>query len=208
VNECLQSVSNPAVYAGGDAAASGPPLTSKATHDAEVLTTTLLEGNRRTPRYDGIASACFTLPPIASAGLAEEAARTDGRRFRASWQDTSGWFNTLRVGETVSAFKVLIEEDTGRILGAHLLGPHAEEVINLFSLAIRLGIPADELKRRSSSIRPTAGHPLHGLSRADTRQTAPTLPDCPTGLTPACGPRSDISRRRSNSPPKYSSSER
>ena len=63
-----------------------------------------------------------------------------------SRQDTSGWFNTLRVGETVSAFKVLIEEDTGRILGAHLLGPHAEEVINLFSLAIRLGIPADELK--------------------------------------------------------------
>jgi glutathione reductase (NADPH) len=146
VNEFLQSVSNPAVYAGGDAAASGPPLTSKATHDAEVLTTNLLEGNRRTPRYDGIASACFTLPPIASAGLTEEAARTGGRRFRTSWQDTSGWFNTLRVGETVSAFKVLIEEDTGRILGAHLLGPHAEEVINLFSLAIRLGIPAGELK--------------------------------------------------------------
>ena len=48
---------------------------------------------------------------------------------------------------TVSAFKVLIEEDTARILGAHLLGPHAEEVINVFSLAIRLGIPAHELKQ-------------------------------------------------------------
>jgi len=147
VNEFLQSVSNPAVYAGGDAAASGPPLTPKATHDAEVLTTNLLEGNRRTPKYDGIASACFTLPPIASAGLTEEAARAGGRRFRKTWQDTSGWFNTLRVGETVSAFKVLIEEDTGRILGAHLLGPHAEDVISVFSLAIRLGIPADELKQ-------------------------------------------------------------
>src|SRR5947209_685988 len=147
VNEFLQSVSNPAVYAGGDAAASGPPLTPKASHDVEVLTTNLLEGNRRTPKYDGIASACFTLPPIASAGLTEEAARAGGRRFRTSRQDTSGWFNTLRVGETVSGFKVLIEEDTGRILGAHLLGPHAEEVINLFSLAIRLGIPADELKQ-------------------------------------------------------------
>ncbi len=131
----------------GDAAASGPPLTPKATHDAEVLTTNLLEGNRRTPKYDGIASACFTLPPIASAGLTEEAARAGGRRFRKTWQDTSGWFNTRRVGETVSAFKVLIEEDTGRILGAHLLGPHAEDVISVFSLAIRLGIPADELKQ-------------------------------------------------------------
>jgi glutathione reductase (NADPH) len=147
VNEFLQSVSNPAVYAGGDAAASGPPLTPKATHDAEVLATNLLEGNRRTPKYDGIASACFTLPPIASAGLTEEAARAGGRRFRKAWQDTSGWFNTRRMGETVSAFKVLIEEDTGRILGAHLLGPHAEDVISVFSLAIRLGIPADELKQ-------------------------------------------------------------
>jgi len=146
VNEFLQSVSNPAVYAGGDAAASGPPLTPKATHDAEVLTTNLLEGNRRTPKYDGIASACFTLPPIASAGLSEEAARSSGKRFRTSRQDTSGWFNTIRVGETASAFKVLIEEDTDRILGAHLLGPHAEDVISLFSLAIRLGIPARELK--------------------------------------------------------------
>ena len=79
--------------------------------------------------------------------MSEEAARAGGRRFRTSRQDTSGWFNTLRVGETVSGFKVLIEEDTGRILGAHLLGPHAEEVINLFSLAIRLDIPADELKQ-------------------------------------------------------------
>lgn len=42
-------------------------------------------------------------------------------------------------------FKVLIEEDTNRILGAHILGPHAEEVINIFSLAIRLGLTAKDL---------------------------------------------------------------
>ncbi|HYV68082.1 MAG TPA: NAD(P)/FAD-dependent oxidoreductase, partial [Myxococcales bacterium] len=55
VNQYLQSVSNPAVYAGGDAAASGPPLTPKADHDVGVLTTNLLEGNKRTPNYEGIA---------------------------------------------------------------------------------------------------------------------------------------------------------
>jgi glutathione reductase (NADPH) len=147
VNQFLQSVSNPAVYAGGDAAASGPPLTPKADHDAGVLTTNLLEGNRRTPNYDGIASAVFTIPPLASSGLTEDAARSTGRRFRTSRQDTSGWFNTRRVGETTSAFKVLIDEDTDHVLGAHLLGPHAEEVINLFAVAIRLHIPARELKQ-------------------------------------------------------------
>jgi glutathione reductase (NADPH) len=40
---------------------------------------------------------------------------------------------------------VLIDEDTNRILGAHILGSHAEEVINIFSMAIRLGLRAKDL---------------------------------------------------------------
>jgi glutathione reductase (NADPH) len=146
VNEFLQSVSNPAVYAGGDAAASGPALTPKADHDAGVLATNLLEGNRRVVNYDGLASAVFTIPPLAAAGLLESAARAAGLTFRSNWQDTSGWFHTRRVGETASGYKVLIEEGTDRILGAHLLGPNAAEVINLFATAIRLRLPAHELK--------------------------------------------------------------
>jgi len=97
--------------------------------------------------YDGIASAVFTVPPLASAGLTEDAARAAGLTFRTSWQDTAAWYNTRRVGETASGFKVLVEEGTGRILGAHLLGPNAAEVINLFAIAIRLRIPAFDLKQ-------------------------------------------------------------
>jgi glutathione reductase (NADPH) len=67
-------------------------------------------------------------------------------KFRTNWADTSGWFNTRRVGETASGYKTLIEENTGRILGAHLLGPHADEVINVFAVAVRLGIRANDLK--------------------------------------------------------------
>ena len=146
VNDHLQSVSNPAVYAGGDAAARGPKLTPKADHDVGVLTANLLGGNTRTVNYDGIASAVFTIPPLASVGLLEPAARKAGLKFRTSWKDTSGGFNTRRVGETASGFKVLVEEGTERILGAHLLGPNAAEVINLFAMAVRLRIPAGELK--------------------------------------------------------------
>jgi len=41
---------------------------------------------------------------------------------------------------------VLVEEDSNRILGAHLFGEHAEEIVNLFGLAIRHGLKADDLK--------------------------------------------------------------
>src|SRR5947207_5375062 len=146
VNQFLQSVSNPAVYAGGDAAANGPKLTPKADHDALVLTANFLEGNHRTVNYEGFASAVFTVPPLASTGLSEADARARGSKLRVNFQETSGWFNTRRVGETVSGFKVLVEEETDRVLGAHLLGPHADEVINLFAVAIRLGLRADALK--------------------------------------------------------------
>ena len=43
-------------------------------------------------------------------------------------------------------YKTLVEEPTNRILGAHLVGPNADEVINVFSLAIRNGLTADALK--------------------------------------------------------------
>ncbi len=46
-----------------------------------------------------------------------------------------------------SGFKVLVEEGTDHILGAHLLGLHAEEVINLFAIAIRTGLRATDLKK-------------------------------------------------------------
>jgi glutathione reductase (NADPH) len=146
VNEYLQSVSNPAVYAAGDAAASGPPLTPVAEQQGDVVATNLLEGNRARVDYEGLASAVFTTPPLASAGLTEATARTQGLRFRVHREDTSRWLSSQRAGETTSGSKVLIDEGSGRILGAHLFGPHADEVINVFALAIRLRARADDLK--------------------------------------------------------------
>ena len=52
----------------------------------------------------------------------------------------------MRVAEPVYGFKTLVEEESGRILGAHLVGPHADEVINIFALAIRKRLTAEDLK--------------------------------------------------------------
>ena len=146
LNEFLQSISNPAVYAAGDAAAMGPLLTPVAAHDGYIVATNLLKGNQRQPDYRGVPSVVFTVPPVASVGLQEEAAREQGLKFQVKHQKTSDWYTARRVNEGYAGYKILIEEDSDRILGAHLIGPHAEEVINLFALAIRSDLRAKDLK--------------------------------------------------------------
>ncbi|MFL6727979.1 MAG: dihydrolipoyl dehydrogenase family protein [Sphingomicrobium sp.] len=146
LNDFLQSVSNPAVYAAGDAAQRGPPLTPVSTHDGKVVAANIIDGNCLKPDYRGVPSVAFTLPPIASVGMSEEQARTSGVRFRTKCEQASGWFTARQAAEPVYGYKTLIEEGSGRILGAHLVGPHVDEVINLFGIAIRHGLTADELK--------------------------------------------------------------
>jgi len=148
VNDYLQSVTNPAVYAAGDAVASGGfPLTPVAGMQGGIVASNLLEGNRQTPNYTGIPSVVFTTPPLARVGLLEEGARAQGLRFTTHHEDTSGWYSSRRVALSHTGSKVLVEEGTDCILGAHLLGLHAEEVINLFALAIRTGLRAADLKQ-------------------------------------------------------------
>ncbi len=147
VNEYLQSVSNPAVYAAGDAADSGGlPLTPVAAHDARVVAANLLKGNHAKPNYLGVPTVVFTIPHLASVGLQERTAREQGLRFRTNHADTSGWYSSRRVGEKYSGYKVLVEEGSDRILGAHLLGPNSDELINIFALAIRSGLRETDLK--------------------------------------------------------------
>ncbi len=148
VNQYLQSVSNPAVYAAGDAAATdGLPLTPVASVEGHVVASNLLKGNHLSPDYAGVPTVVFTIPPLASAGLQEEDARKQGLRFRTNYKETSSWYSSRRVNEKHSGHKVLVEDESGRILGAHLLGPNAEEVINLFAIAIRSGLRANDLKK-------------------------------------------------------------
>jgi glutathione reductase (NADPH) len=146
VNEYLQSISNPSIYAAGDVAASGGlPLTPVATYEGSLVAANLIKGNVLKSNYSGLPSVVFTIPPIASVGMQEKEAKEAGFKFRIKHENTASWASSRRVGETCSGFKVLIEEDSNRILGAHIVGPHAEEVINIFSMAIRLGLSAKEL---------------------------------------------------------------
>src|SRR5262249_59348707 len=96
--------------------------------------------------YGAIPTVVFTTPPIAAVGLDEEAARAQGLSFTTHREDTSSWYASRRIALAHTGFKTLVEDGTDRILGAHLLGSDAEEVINIFTLALRTGLTAQELK--------------------------------------------------------------
>jgi glutathione reductase (NADPH) len=157
VNDFLQSVSVPAIYAAGDAAASGGlPLAPVASDEGLLVAANLLKGNHQKPNYLGIPSVVFTIPPLAAVGLSERGAREQNLKFRVKKEMTSTWYSSRRVAETCSGYKVLVEEGTDHILGAHILGSEAGEVINLFALAIRSGMRATDLKHMLFAY-PTSG---------------------------------------------------
>ena len=143
--EYLQSVSNPSAYIAGDAGAPPLPLTPVAALEASAVATNLLEGNHKTVDYTGIPTVVFTVPPLARVGLLEAEARDQGLRYRVRHESVPHWYSARRVNESCYAFKVIVEEDSDRVLGAHVVGPDAVEIVNLFGMAMRTGLKAADL---------------------------------------------------------------
>jgi glutathione reductase (NADPH) len=147
VNEFLQSRSNPAVYAAGDCAdGGGIPLTPTAALEGEIAARNILEGNRHSPDFTGLASIVYTIPSLGSIGLTTQRARDLGRKFKIYEGESTQWYSSRRVRARASAYRMLVDERSGQILGAHVLGPHTEELINIFALAVRMKIGIEDLQ--------------------------------------------------------------
>jgi glutathione reductase (NADPH) len=137
VNEFLQSTSNPRVYAAGDAAdAGGLPLTPVAGYTGDVAAQNLVSGNTRKPNFAGLATMVYTIPPMGSVGLSEAQARERGIDVDIEAGDMTDWYMTRSVAARTAYFKTVRENSTGKLLGATVLGPHAEDQINVLALAI------------------------------------------------------------------------
>jgi glutathione reductase (NADPH) len=159
VTAYLQSVSNPAVFAAGDVVSRGPALTPVAAYEGRVVAANLLNGLVEQAEYAAIPSVVFTIPPLASLGLLEAEARHRGFDVDVHTGDMSGWYSSRRLAEDTAAYKTVVERGTGQLLGAHLLGPHASEVINVFALGMRTGATAAQLKAALFAY-PTGGSDL------------------------------------------------
>lgn len=107
----------------------------------------MIEGNSKKPDYKNTGTVMFNVPSLAAVGYTEPLAKLEGLDFRVNFQKTDHWFTSFRVAERFSAYKVLIETGTEKILGAHIIGTHAEDIINLFVVAIKQGLTLADLKK-------------------------------------------------------------
>jgi len=148
VNKYLRSVSNPKVFAVGDCSDTGmPKLTPVSAIEARIAAKNLLAGRDEfSINYPPVPSVVFTLPPMARLGLLESEARAKGLGFDVKFKTTSNWYTSIRVGEKYSGYKLLIQQGTGKILGVHLIGPGAEEQINVFAMAMGQEMTTNQLK--------------------------------------------------------------
>lgn len=142
------------VWALGDVSTPAP-LKHIANREAEVVAHNLLHpGDQRTMSYDAVPAAVFTRPQIAQVGLTEQEAREQGLDYIAAthrYEDVAyGW----ALEETQGFCKVLVDRNTGRLLGAHLLGPQAATLVQPLVVAQTFGITARDLAEKPLWIHP------------------------------------------------------
>lgn len=146
VDETMRSITNPRFFAAGDAASIGLPLTPVASRQGGIAARNILG---ESAAFDGTAtpSVVFGDPPLACVGMREADLGDHAGDVDVVFNDMSSWFTSRRLGQTHSGSKVLVDKRSGLILGAHVLGAGAEEIISLFALAMRHGIKRDELRQ-------------------------------------------------------------
>jgi len=144
VNERMETAASD-VYAVGDIL--GPDkimLAHVATTEGRIAAENAL-GRRRRMNYDVVPSAIFTMPEVANVGLTESQAVKQDRKVRAD----SVLFRSLGkahvIGEIAGQVKVISDAADGKILGIHIIGPHATELIAEAALAMRMGARVQDL---------------------------------------------------------------
>ena len=146
VDEYLRSVSNPAVWVCGDALVGSAQLSPLATYEGQIVGRNIVDGPSVKPDYSVVPSGLYTVPAMGSVGLTEAQASERGLDVEVMVNDLVDWFSALSYGETVAWSKVLVDRKTDRIVGAHIVGHHGEDLIHLFAMAMRHGIPASAIK--------------------------------------------------------------
>ena len=139
------ATSVPGVYAIGDVTG-GWMLAHVASREGEVAVEHAL-GRDSAMDYRAVPNCVFTLPEIAGVGLTEQEAKGQGISYQKSRFPFSASGRALAMGEPTGLVKMICEQDSGQILGLHIIGPHATDLIAEGALAIQSGATAEDIIR-------------------------------------------------------------
>ncbi|AZN40644.1 dihydrolipoyl dehydrogenase [Paenibacillus albus] len=136
VNSFFQT-NEPHIYAIGDVNG-GLQLAHAAAHEAIVAVDHILGGKDQAPDHSRIPRAIYSRPEIASIGLTEDEARKQGHDIKVGKVPFQAIGKAHVLGETEGFAKVIADAKTSDVLGVHLVGPHATDLLSEASLAMLL----------------------------------------------------------------------
>ena len=142
VNERMET-NVPGVYAIGDVTGKAM-LAHVASAQGKVAVRNIL-GRPATMSYDVIPAGIFTFPEVGRVGLTEQEARQRGMEIRIGKFRPIGLGKAHASGETSGLMKIVTEAKTGRIVGVHLVGSHAADLIHEAAVAMQMGATAATL---------------------------------------------------------------
>jgi glutathione reductase (NADPH) len=126
----------PNIYAIGDVT-DRMQLTPVAIHEAMCLARTLYQGEPTSPDHRDVPSAVFSQPPIGTVGLTEAEALARGHRIDVYTSSFRALKDTLTGSGEKTHMKLLVDSETDRVLGVHMIGPDAGEIIQGFGVALK-----------------------------------------------------------------------
>lgn len=126
------------IYAVGDVTG-GLLFAHVASREGKIAAENIMGGNEKMD-YGVVPYAIFTSPEIASVGLREDQAAEKGIKVKTGHFQFRALGKAHVIGETTGFVKIVSDETSGRILGAHIIGPHASDLIHEAALAIKTGL--------------------------------------------------------------------
>ncbi|EJL30875.1 glutathione-disulfide reductase [Novosphingobium sp. AP12] len=127
------------IYAVGDVT-DRIQLTPVAIREGHAFADSVFGGNKRKTAYDCVPSAVFSQPPLAAVGLTESEARNKYGNIKVFSSDFRPMKNVFASRHERGLYKLVVDANTDRVLGVHMIGPEAPEILQGAAIAVRAGL--------------------------------------------------------------------
>jgi glutathione reductase (NADPH) len=156
--DAFSATSNPHIYAIGDVT-DRVQLTPVAIHEAMCFVETAFKGNPTRPDHTHVPSAVFTTPELAAIGLTEEKALLMGHYVDVFKSTFKPLLHTLGGRMVRTYMKLIVDAKTDKVLGCHIFGDHAAEVIQIVAVCLKMGATKKDFDG-TIALHPTAAEEL------------------------------------------------